>query len=150
MDISTLQGLLSPAQQKPKSVYGGLLESKAGNFDMSKYAGLTSDNQALQTEFNPLNFDKLLEAGALRVTHQATPEGGFNPDPKAGFSLVSAYNDLAGTQSKTWKDNPEAYDVVRNMMTDRPADIGAHKYMQIVQSAKDLGLEDSDIFLNNK
>jgi len=150
MDISTLQGLLSSPMQQPKQMYGGLLESKARNFDMSKYAGLTSDNQALKTEFNPLNFDRLMEAGALRVTHQATPEGGYNPDPKAGFSLVSAYNDLAGTQSKSWKDNPEAYDVVKNMLVERPADIGAHKYLQIVQSARDLGLKDSDIFLNKE
>jgi hypothetical protein len=148
MDISTLQGLLSAPIQEPTKMYGGLLESKLNNFDMSKYADLTSNNQELKTKFNPLNFDKLLETGALRVTHQANEEGGYNPDPKAGFSLVSAYNDLAGSQSKSWKDNPEAYDIVKNMLVERPADIGAYKYLQIVQSARDLGLEDSDIFLN--
>jgi hypothetical protein len=92
----------------------------------------------------------LLESGAFRVTHQANPDGGYNPDPKAGFSLVSAYNDIAGNQSKTWKDNPEAYSVVKNMMLQRPSDIGEHKYLQIIQSAKDIGLKDSDIFLNNE
>ena len=148
MDMNILQGLLSPMQQQPEPVMGGLLASKMGNFDMANYAGLTSNNQELQADFKPLNFDKLLESGALRVTNQATPDGGFNPDPKAGFSLVSAYNDMAGEQSKTWKDNPEAYGVVKNMLVERPADIGAYKYLQIVQSAKDLGLSDSDIFLN--
>ena len=148
MDINLLQGLLSPMQQQPDPVMGGLLASKINNFDMANYAGLTSDNKELQADFKPLNFDKLLDAGALRVTNQATPNGGFNPDPKAGFSLVSAYNDLAGEQSKTWRDNPEAYGVVKNMLMERPADIGAHKYLQIVQSAKDLGLSESDIFLN--
>ena len=147
MDFS--QGLLgSKTNQKP--MLGGLLESRRPNFNMANYAELTSDNKELKTDFKPLNFDKLLDAGALRVTNQATPDGGFNPDPKAGFSLVSAYNDLAGENSKNWANNPDAYKVVKNMLMERPEDIGGYKYMQIVQSAKDLGLSDSDIFLMGK
>jgi hypothetical protein len=148
MDDLLMQGLLGIQQQR-QPMMGGLLNQIGGNFDLSKYKDLTSNNQNLTVKnYNPLNFDKLIESGALRVTNQATQDGGFNPDPKAGFSLVSAYNDLAGTQSKTWKDNPEAYGVVKNMLMERPEDIGAHKYLQIVQSAKDLGLTDQDIFLN--
>lgn len=148
MDLNILQGLLSPSKNQEQTFMGGLLGAKPNNFDLDKYANLTSDNKDLQADFKPLNFDKLLQSGALRVTNQATPDGGFNPDPNAGFSLVSAYNDIAGSQSKTWKDNPQAYNIVKNMLVERPADIGAHKYLQIVQSAKDLGLSDSDIFLN--
>ena len=113
--------------------------------DFGKYANLTSDNPNLQTDFRPLNFDELMRAGAFRVTHRGL-DNGFDPDPTSGFSLVSAYNDAVGPQTRKWKDNPLAYDVVRELFTQRPSDIGAHKYMQIVQSARDLGLTDKQIF----
>ena len=149
MDMSLIEGLLGIAQQpQQQPMMGGLLQSKMPNFDPSKYEGLTADNANLNVDFKPLNFDKLIESGALRVTNQGLPDGSFNPDPKAGFSLVSAYNDIVGTNSKSWINNPDAYGVVRNMFVERPEDIGGYKYMQIVQSAKDLGLKDSDIFLN--
>lgn len=143
MDINSLLGLLSNKQETQVPMASGLLD-----VNLSKYENLTSDNKDLSVDYKPLNFDSLLKAGALRVTHQANPDGSFNPDPQAGFSLVSAYNDVAGEQSKTWKDNPMAYGVVKDLFMNRPTDIGAHKYLQIVQSAKDLGLKDSDIFLN--
>ena len=117
--------------------------------DFDKYAAFTSDNDKLSADFKPLNFDKLLKLGAFRVTHQGLDDG-FNPDPKAGFSLVSAYNDAVGDKTRNWKDNPFALDAVRGLLTERPADIGAHKYLQIVQSARDLGLTDKDIFAKVK
>ena len=113
--------------------------------DFDKYAALTGDNKDLTADFKPLNFDRLMKAGAFRVTHQGMDDT-YNPDPKAGFSLVSAYNDAVGEQTRNWKDNPLALDVVRGLMTERPSDIGAHKYLQIIQSAKDLGLTDKDIY----
>ena len=143
MDINSLLGLLSNKQENQVPMSNGLLD-----VNLSKYENLTSENKNLSADYKPLNFDSLLKSGALRVTHQANSDGSFNPDPKAGFSLVSAYNDVAGEQSKTWKDNPMAYDVVKDLFMNRPTDIGSHKYLQIIQSAKDLGLKDSDIFLN--
>jgi hypothetical protein len=113
--------------------------------DFKKYENLTSDNKNLTADYKPLNFDELLKAGAFRVTHQGLDEG-YNPDPKAGFSLVSAYNDAFGAGTRGWKDNPLALPVVRELMTERPYDIGVHKYMQIVQSARDMGLTDNQIF----
>ena len=59
---------------------------------------------------------------------------------------MSAYNDAVGDKTRAWKDNPLALNVVRKLMTESPSDIGAHKYLQIVESAKDLGLSDKDIF----
>jgi hypothetical protein len=117
--------------------------------DFEKYAKLTSSNKDLNPEYMPLNFDALQKSGAFRVTHQGMGDGKYNPDPKAGFSLVSAYNDAVGKDSGTsqWKDNPLAYEVVKNMFEQAPENIGAHKYMQIIESAKDLGLKDKDIFL---
>jgi hypothetical protein len=117
------------------------------NFDLTKFEGLSSDNKKLNVDYMPLNFDALQKAGAFRVTHQGLDGGKFNPDPMAGFSLVSKYNDLVGDSTKQWKDNPAAYDVVRQLFTSTPENIGAHKYLQIVESAKQLGLSDKDIFL---
>ena len=113
--------------------------------DLDKYADLTSDNTKLSASFRPLNFDELMRAGAFRVTHKGMDDT-YDPDPKAGFSLVSAYNDAVGPQTRNWKNNPLAYGVVKELFTVRPSDIGAHKYMQIIQSARDLGLTDKQIF----
>ena len=113
--------------------------------DFAKYAKMTSDNPNLKVDYQPLNFDELLRSGAFRVTHRGLDEG-YDPDPQAGFSLVSAYNDAVGAQTRNWKDNPHALPIVRDMMTSRPEDIGAHKYQQIVQSARDMGLTDKQIF----
>jgi hypothetical protein len=115
--------------------------------DFKKYAALTSGNKDLKVDYRPLNFDALLKAGAFRVTHRGLDDGTFDPDPKSGFSLVSAYNDAVGEQTRGWKDNPSALPVVRDLFTKRPTDIGPHKYLQIIESAKDLGLSEEDIFL---
>ena len=114
--------------------------------DFDKYKDLRGDNTALKTDFKPLNFDALLRAGAFRVTHRGL-DNGYDPDPSSGFSLVSAFNDAVGEGTRKWKDNPSAHNVVREMFTARPTDIGAHKYLQILQSARDLGLPDEQIFM---
>ena len=115
--------------------------------DLDKYANLTSDNKKLSADFRPLNFDALLKSGAVRVTYRGLDDGKFDPNPTSGFSLVSAYNDAVGEATRKWPVNPQAYDVVRDMFMTRPEDIQAHKYLQILQSARDLGLSDSDIFM---
>jgi hypothetical protein len=114
--------------------------------DFEKYAKLTSDNPDLSVDYKPLNFDALLKSGALRVTHQGMDDGKYNPDPKAGFSLVSGYNDALGGNTVQWKDNPTAYSTVQNMFSMSPQNIGAHKYLQIIESAKDLGLTPEQIY----
>jgi hypothetical protein len=114
--------------------------------DFEKYAQLTSDNKDLTADYKPLNFDALMKAGAFRVTHQGMDGGKYNLDPKAGFSLVSGYNDAVNGQPLPWKDNPMAYPVVQNMFQNAPENIGAHKYLQIVESAKDLGLTPEEIY----
>ena len=117
--------------------------------DLSKFTGLTSDNKKLSADFKPLNFDALLNAGAFRVTHIGQDEK-YNPDPNAGFSIVSAYNDAVGKQTQGWPNNPHAYGVVKEMFMQRPEDITPHKYLQIVESARQLGIPESAIFLNPK
>ena len=114
--------------------------------DLEKYANLVSTNKDLTADYKPLNFEKLIKAGAFRVTHRGLDEG-YDPDPTSGFSLVSAYNDAVGPRTRGWKDNPLAYPVVQELFTTRPADIGAHKYLQIVESAKDMGIPLEKIFI---
>ena len=108
--------------------------------DPEKYKHLKSDNKNLKVDYRPLNFEKLLAAKAFRVTNQGDESGGFNKDPTKGFSLVSAYNDSIGQGggTATWPDNP-AFKVVKELMTQRPHDIGAHKYMQIIVTGKQIG-----------
>lgn len=121
--------------------------------DFEKYRGLTGDrDRELKVDFKPLNFARLMEAGAFRVTHQGFEGEKYNPDPKAGFSIVSRYNDAVGAGGGTnkWKDNPLAYGVVQRMFTETPENLTPHKYLQIVESARDLGLSDADIFLPAK
>ena len=114
--------------------------------DLSKYKSLTSNNPTLTADFKPLNFDALLKAGAFRVTHRGL-DNGYDPNPSSGFSLVSAFNDAYGPGTRAWKNNPTAHNVVKEMFTQRPEDIGPHKYLQILQSARDLGIPDAQIFL---
>jgi hypothetical protein len=118
--------------------------------DVEKFKHLTSENKNLKADFKPLNFQKLLETGAFRVTHRGLDGGAYDPDPKAGFSLVSAYNDAVGEATKNWKNNETAYPAVMDLFRNRPQDIGVHKYLQIINSAKQLGLSDNDIYLNTQ
>jgi hypothetical protein len=114
--------------------------------DFEKYSHLTSDNPDLTADYKPLNFDALMKAGAFRVTHQGMDGGKYNPDPKAGFSLVSGYNDAVNGQPLPWINNPTAYPIVQNMFQNAPENIGPHKYLQIIESAKDLGLSPEQIY----
>lgn len=134
-----------PAPVQPIRMAGG----GAAFSDLKKYDQLRSDNPNLKVNYKPLNFEKLLAAKAVRVTNQGLEDERFNEDPSAGFSLVSGYNDAIGKGGGTakWPDNPRFYGVVKDLFTSRPQDIGAHKYLQIIESAKDMGLSDEDIYL---
>ena len=120
--------------------------------DFEKYKSMTSDNKELSVDFKPLNFDKLISSGAFRVTNRGRDDGSSEDDSDLGFSIVSRYNDAVGgnTGTSKWKDNSKFLPVVREMFTSRPSDIGAHKYKQIVESAKDLGLTEDEIFMKPK
>jgi hypothetical protein len=127
--------------------------SKPDVTEFDKYRGLTGDrDKELKVEYKPLNFEQLFKVGAFRVTHQGLDGERYNEDPKAGFSVVSRYNDAVGQGGGTtkWKDNPLAYDTVRRIFTEMPQNLAPHKYLQIVESARDLGLSDNDIFLPAK
>lgn len=154
MDAVRLAQLLRQMPEDVGNIFGLNDAPKKGLLagDYSAYNNLTSDNPNLKADYKPLNYDNLNKAGAFRVTNQGYGEGKFNPDPQAGFSLVSKYNDLVGGDNGTvkWPNNESAAPVVKNMMTSAPENMGAHKYLQIIQSAKDLGLNDNDIYLSDR
>jgi len=111
----------------------------------------SSDTTGDPVNFRPLNFDALQQANAVRVTHRANPDGTTDPDPNNGFSIVSGWNDSMAKQGQegstlTWPNNPQAYDTVRDMFTNNPEWITPHKYRQIIYSAKQLGMDDKDIY----
>lgn len=93
-----------------------------------------------------LNFHNLLNAGAVRVTNRANPDGTWQQDPQAGFSLVTKWNEDSGPGVSLWPSNPAAHSVVADMFSNRPGDIGDHKYRQILQSARQIGMPDADIY----
>lgn len=116
-------------------------------FDENKYNQYVAGAN-LDVDFRPLNFDRLVERGAARITMRGNDTGEASSDPKEGFSIVSAWNDSKGTSR--WKTNPEAQAVGKKIFEQSPQSLGAYKYKQIVESARDMGISDDEIFLPSK
>ena len=116
-------------------------------FDENKYNQYVAGAN-LDVDFRPLNFDRLIERGAARITMRGNDAGEASSDPKEGFSIVSAWNDSRGTSR--WKTNPEAQAVGKKIFEQSPQSLGAYKYKQIVESARDMGISDDEIFLPSK
>ena len=98
------------------------------------------------TEYHPLNFKKLLDSGAVRITHRGNSDGGYSQNPEDGFSVVTGWNADNGTSTQTWPDNPGAYGVAEKVFRDNPSSLLDYKYKQIMDSARKRGLKDEDIF----
>ena len=113
-------------------------------------ADTSSDVEA--PDYRPLNYDKLASSGAVRVTMQGDQQGNYNPDPKAGFSIVSGWNEGYGKTPLNWPTHPEkeVHDTVRDMFAKNPELIAPYKYRQILESAKKLGISDNDIYVKSK
>ncbi len=96
--------------------------------------------------YRPLNFDRLLKSGAIRVTQPGNGrDGGFidTSDPE-DWSLVTKYNDMHGA-TQGWPDKAASYDSARSAI-NQPGPMYDGKYNQILWSAQNLGLKDEDIF----
>jgi hypothetical protein len=103
-------------------------------------------------KMQPLNYQKLLDAGAIRITQPGSgtgPEPIINNDPSQ-WSLVSRHNDLQPNSYTTgWPDKPEAYKNAFEALND-PNALYNGKYRQILWSAKQAGLHPDEIFMPKK
>lgn len=109
---------------------------------------------AYALERRPLNVKKLIEAGAIRVTQPGDGKGGYEqPDDPSKFSLVTLINDLTNPATSSWPNRPESIEAAQQMINAAVDPKIGHlvydgKYRQILDSAKLLGLKESDIFLD--
>ena len=91
----------------------------------------------------PLDYEKLLKGGALRITQPGDGKGGFevNNDPES-YSLVSAYNDAQPNSITTqWPDKPESYETaLRHLRENSLGPLYDGKYRQMLWSAQQKGL----------
>ena len=93
----------------------------------------------------PLDYEKLLRAGALRITQPGDGKGGFevNSDPES-YSIVSAYNDMSPNSITTqWPDKPESYAAaLRDLRENSMGPLYDGKYRQMLWSAQRKGVSD--------
>lgn len=96
---------------------------------------------AQSMNYRPLNVQRLIDAGAIRVTD---PSG----DPSGeGWSLVSRWNDVGpGSVTPRWANRPDAYSSAIDAL-NQPGPLYDGKYRQILWSAREAGLKPSDVFL---
>lgn len=91
----------------------------------------------------PLDYEKLLQSGALRVTQPGTvmgsPAGDSDPE---SYSIVSAYNDAApDSVTRGWADKPESYASALQALNENSAGpLYDGKYRQMLWSAQQKGL----------
>lgn len=95
----------------------------------------------------PLRIRRLMEAGAFRVTYAADGRGGYtkSASPDA-FSIVTPANEqqTGPLSPRHWPTKRAAIPTALRLLRGRWLDNG--KFLQIVDSAKALGLADPDIF----
>lgn len=113
------------------------------NDDEDRYGSISWDIERL-----PLDYRKLLEGGAIRITQPGTvmgsPAGDSDPN---GYSIVTAYNDkYPDSYTRGWGDKPESYDNAIRELESLPlkGSDGLYdgKYRQILWSAQQKGLTD--------
>ena len=93
-------------------------------------------------QYQPLNVQKLLDAGAIRITDPAGQAD--NPE---GWSLVTRYNDVfPKSVTPQWQNRPASYEQALGVL-NQPGPIYDGKYRQIMWSARQLGLNPQDVFM---
>jgi len=93
-------------------------------------------------QYQPLNVQRLLDAGAIRITDPAGKAD--NPD---GWSLVTRYNDvLPSSVTPKWANRPSSYEQALSVL-NQPGPLYDGKYRQILWSARELGLRPEDVFM---
>lgn len=111
--------------------------------DEDRYGSITWDIERL-----PLDYRKLLEGGAIRITQPGTvmgsPAGDSDPN---SYSLVTAKNDQpSDSYTRGWGDKPESYETairdLESLPLKGPDGLYDGKYRQILWSAQEKGLTD--------
>jgi len=93
----------------------------------------------------PLDYEKLLRAGALRITQPGTvmgsPAGASDPED---YSIVSAYNDAyPDSYTRGWADKPESYETaLRALRENSLGPLYDGKYRQLLWGAQQKGVTD--------
>jgi hypothetical protein len=104
-------------------------------------------------QYQPLNFKKLIDAGAIRITQPGSgtgPEPTVTDDPNL-WSLVSLHNDRAkNSYTPKWPTKPEAVDTALSELQKNNDFLYDGKYRQILWSARELGLKPEDVFLKKR
>jgi len=91
--------------------------------------------------YQPLNIQRLLDAGAIRIT-----DPGGNPNGE-GWSLVTRWNDAyPGGNTSNWASRPGAHEEAVALLNE-PGSLYDGKYRQILSSAQKVGLRPQDVFL---
>lgn len=104
---------------------------------------------AQSMNYRPLNVQRLIDAGAIRITQ---PGSGTGPQPLETndpnqWSLVTAYNDRpSDSYTRNWATRPESYASAIEAV-NQPGLLYDGKYRQILWSAREAGLKPSDVFL---
>jgi hypothetical protein len=98
--------------------------------------------QGQKIEYQPLNVQRLIDAGAIRITD---PSG--EKDNPEGWSLVTKWNDLQKESvTPQWQNRPDAYPQALSVL-NQPGPLYDGKYRQILWSARELGLRPEDVFM---
>lgn len=138
-DVPDAQQILEMYGAPPARADGGSVEPD--------HAAMSDMGSSMQ--YAPLNLENLLRAGAVRVTHPGDGKGGYeqSTDPDA-YSIVSHYNDQhSNGMTQQWPDKPESYSAAADAI-NKPGPLYDGKYQQILWSAQQKGLPESEIFLN--
>lgn len=104
-------------------------------------------------QYQPLNIQKLIDAGAIRITQPGSgtgPEPLITNDPNQ-WSLVSLHNDRAkDSYTAKWPTKPEAVENALSALQKNNDFLYDGKYRQILWSARELGLKPQDVFMKKR
>jgi hypothetical protein len=123
-------------------VMDGLLSSPWDQYLPQNTPDTAYSDLAQQMQYQPLNVQRLLDAGAIRITDPAGKAD--NPE---GWSLVTRYNDVQPSSvTPNWQNRTSAYDQALSVL-NQPGPLYDGKYRQILWSARELGLRPEDVFM---
>jgi len=107
----------------------------------------------------PLNLRNLIGSRAVRITYPGDGSGDFVKDEDPShFSIVTYMNEHGkdGSVFKKWPNKPNSVALAESIINQSKPNLGEQgllgdeKYLQILESAKKLGLDEKQIFLDER